>query len=71
VPVLPAALTGTKDLWLRKQIELRIGEPIESEGRQVDELVELARERLRQLLPAYSERPGWKPFRRLLTRLLY
>ncbi|MDQ6922202.1 MAG: 1-acyl-sn-glycerol-3-phosphate acyltransferase [Candidatus Dormibacteraeota bacterium] len=71
VPVLPVALTGTKDLWLRKQIELRIGEPIESDGRTVDELVELARERLRQLLPAYSERPGWKPFRRLLTRLLY
>src|SRR5438128_3752785 len=71
VPVLPVALTGTKDLWLRKQIELRIGEPIETGGRQVDELVELARDRLRQLLPAYSEPPGRKPFRRLLTRLLY
>ena len=71
VPVLPVALTGTKDLWLRKQIELRIGEPIETEGRQVDELVDLARDRLRQLLPAYSEPPGWKPFRHLLTRLLY
>ncbi|MBJ7599060.1 1-acyl-sn-glycerol-3-phosphate acyltransferase [Candidatus Nephthysia bennettiae] len=71
VPVLPVALSGTKDLWLGKQIELRIGEPIESGGRQVDELVQLARDRLRQLLPAYTERPGWKPFRRLLTRLLY
>lgn len=71
VPVLPVALTGTKDLWLRKQIELRIGPPIETGGKQVDELVELARDRVGQLLPAYTERPGWKPFRRLLTRLLY
>ena len=71
VPVLPVALTGTKDLWLRKQIELRIGPPIESGGMQVDELVELARDRVAQLLPAYTERPGWKPLRRLLTRLLY
>ena len=38
---------------------------------QLGELVDLARDRLRQLLPAYSEPPGWKPFRRLLTRLLY
>jgi 1-acyl-sn-glycerol-3-phosphate acyltransferase len=71
VPVLPVALTGTKDLWLRKRIELRIGEPIDTEGRQVDELVELARERLRTLLPAYREPPGPKLFRRRLTRLLY
>jgi 1-acyl-sn-glycerol-3-phosphate acyltransferase len=71
VPVLPVALTGTKDLWLRKQIELRVGPPIESGGMQVDELVELARGRVAQLLPAYAERPGWKPLRRLLTRLLY
>jgi 1-acyl-sn-glycerol-3-phosphate acyltransferase len=71
VSVLPVALTGTKDLWLRKRIELRIGEPIETDGRQVDELVEVARDRVRQLLPAYIEPPGWKPLRRLLTRLLY
>jgi 1-acyl-sn-glycerol-3-phosphate acyltransferase len=71
VPVLPVALTGTKDLWLRKQIELRIGDPIETGGKQLDELVELARERVGQLLPPYVEGPGWKPFRRLLTRLLY
>jgi 1-acyl-sn-glycerol-3-phosphate acyltransferase len=71
VPVLPVALTGTKDLWLRKQIELRIGPPIETGGKQVDELAELARDRVGKLLPQYVERPGWKPFRRLLTRLLY
>lgn len=71
VPVLPVALTGTKDLWLGKRIELRIGEPIETTGTQVDELVELAQERLRRLLPAYREPAGLKLFRRHLTRLLY
>jgi 1-acyl-sn-glycerol-3-phosphate acyltransferase len=71
VPVLPVGLSGTKDLWLRKTIELRIGRPLESRGLDVDELVELARDRLTELLPPYSERPGRRPFRRLLTRLLY
>lgn len=71
VPVLPVALTGTKDLWLRKRIELRVGAPIATDGLTVDELVELARERVAGLLPAYVEPPGWKPFRRRLTRLLY
>jgi 1-acyl-sn-glycerol-3-phosphate acyltransferase len=71
VPVLPAALSGTKDLWLRKRIELRIGAPISTAGLDVDGLVALASERLAELLPAYIEPPGWKPFRRRLTRLLY
>jgi 1-acyl-sn-glycerol-3-phosphate acyltransferase len=71
VPVLPVALTGTKDLWLRKRIELRVGAPIASAGLEVDRLVELTQQRVQQLLPAYVEPPGWKPFRRRLTRLLY
>ena len=71
VPVLPVALTGTKDLWLRKRIELRIGAPVPTAGLAVDELVDLARERVAALLPAYVEPPGWKPLRRRLTRLLY
>jgi len=71
VPVLPVALTGTKDLWLRKRIELRVGAPIATDELTVDELVNLARERVAELLPVYVEPPGWKPFRRRLTRLLY
>lgn len=71
VPVLPVALTGTKDLWLGKRIELRIGAPIAADGRTVDELADLARARMAELLPPYAEPPGWKPFRRRLTRLLY
>jgi 1-acyl-sn-glycerol-3-phosphate acyltransferase len=71
VPVLPVALSGTKDLWLGKTIELRTGAPIEPGDQTVEELVETTRRRMEELLPAYVERPGWKPFRRRLTRLLY
>jgi 1-acyl-sn-glycerol-3-phosphate acyltransferase len=71
VPVLPVALSGTKDLWLGKRIELRVGDPISQAGLDVDALVDLARQRVRELLPAYVEPPGWKPLRRRLTRLLY
>jgi len=71
VPVLPVALTGTKDLWLRKRIELRIGTPVAAAAQEVDALVALTTERVADLLPPYVERPGWKPLRRWLTRLLY
>jgi 1-acyl-sn-glycerol-3-phosphate acyltransferase len=71
VPVLPVALTGTKDLWLGKTIELRVGPAIAPDGLSVDELVETTRRSIAGLLPEYSEPPGWKPLRRRLTRLLY
>jgi|SRR5437879_2782313 len=71
VPVLPVTLTGTKDLWLRKRIELRVGALIPTAGLEVGDLVQLARRRLAELLPAYVEPAGWKPFRRRLTRLFY
>jgi 1-acyl-sn-glycerol-3-phosphate acyltransferase len=71
VPVLPVALSGTRDLWLGKRIELRVGPAIPSAGREVDELVDLARDRVADLLPSYAEPPGPKLLRRWLTRLLY
>lgn len=71
VPILPVALSGTKDLWLRKTIRVVIGEPIDPRGRDVDALVALARERLQALLPGYQEPTGPKPLRKFLTRLLY
>ncbi|HYW24398.1 MAG TPA: lysophospholipid acyltransferase family protein, partial [Terriglobales bacterium] len=71
VPVLPVGLSGTKDLWLRKRIELRVGAPIVTDGLTVEGLTNLARERVAELLPAYVEPLGWKPLRRRLTRLLY
>src|SRR5205809_51071 len=57
VPVLPVALSGTKDLWLRKPIRMIIGRPIESTSQTVDSMVALAEARLRELLPPYQD-PG-------------
>jgi 1-acyl-sn-glycerol-3-phosphate acyltransferase len=71
VPVVPIAISGTKDLWLRKRIEVRVGKSIESSGLKPDALFELAGEKLRGLLPSYSEPRGRKLLRRFLTRLLY
>jgi 1-acyl-sn-glycerol-3-phosphate acyltransferase len=69
VPVIPVALTGTKDLWLRKPIEVVIGEPLPWEGHTVPSLVALAQERLTALLPRYHEPRGPKLVRRRLTHL--
>lgn len=70
VPVLPVALSGTKDLWLRKRIDVAIGHPLEP-GVDVDALVDRAREALLALLPEYREPAGPKPLRKFLTTLLY
>jgi 1-acyl-sn-glycerol-3-phosphate acyltransferase len=69
VPVLPVALSGTKDLWLRKRVRLIVGEPIESDGQSVDSMVTLAETRMRALLPPYHDPGGSKLFRRPLTHL--
>ena len=69
VPVLPVALSGTQDLWLRKTVRLIIGPPIESTGHTVESLVALAETRMRALVPAYHDPGGPKPLRRWLTHL--
>jgi 1-acyl-sn-glycerol-3-phosphate acyltransferase len=69
VAVLPVALSGTQDLWLRKTVRLIVGEPIESDGQSVDSLVTLAETRMRALLPPYNDPGGTKLFRRRLTHL--
>jgi 1-acyl-sn-glycerol-3-phosphate acyltransferase len=69
-PVLPVGLSGTKDLWLRKRIEVRIGEPLDP-GEDADALVGRGRQALLALLPDYREPAGPKPLRKFLTRLLY
>jgi 1-acyl-sn-glycerol-3-phosphate acyltransferase len=69
VPVVPVGLSGTKDLWLGKKIQVFVGEPISSAGKTVDEVVSLGAEAVRRLLPAYVEPPGRKPLRRWLTSL--
>lgn len=70
VPVLPVALSGTQDLWLRKKVRLIIGEPIESAGQTVDSLVALAEARMRELVPPYRDPGGVKLLRQRLTHLL-
>jgi 1-acyl-sn-glycerol-3-phosphate acyltransferase len=70
VPVLPVALSGTQDLWLRKTVRLIIGEPIESGGQTVESLVALAETRIRELLPPYRDPGGLKVLRHRLTHLL-
>jgi 1-acyl-sn-glycerol-3-phosphate acyltransferase len=69
VPVVPIALSGTRDLWLGKRIELRIGRPIPTDGRTVDEVLELGEKAVDELLPPYREPRGWKPLRVWLTGL--
>jgi 1-acyl-sn-glycerol-3-phosphate acyltransferase len=69
VPVVPVALSGPKDLWLRKKIEVFIGEPISPDGKTIDEVVSRGEQAVRDLLPVYVEPPGRKPLRRWLTGL--
>ena len=69
VPVVPVALSGTKDLWLGKKIDVFIGEPISPAGKTVDEVLSLGKEAVGKLLPQYVEPPGRKPLRRWLTGL--
>ena len=69
VPVVPVGLSGTKDLWLRKKIEVFIGEPISPAGKDFDEVLRLGPEAVRNLLPSYVEPTGRKPLRRWLTGL--
>ena len=69
VPVIPVALSGTKDLWFRKRIRVVIGQPLATAGRNPDGLRELAFQSMKQLLPPYSEPPGRKLLRQQLTHL--
>ena len=69
VAVLPVALSGMQDLWLRKPVRLIVGTPIESTGHSVDSLVALAETRMRALVPPYHDPGGPRPLRKRLTHL--
>lgn len=69
VPVIPVALSGTKDLWFRKRIRVVIGEALPAAGQDPAALTELAFQRMKEMLPAYSEPPGRKLLRKQLTHL--
>ena len=69
VPVVPVALSGTKDLWFRKRIRVVIGEPILPAGHDPDTLTATAFQSMKERLPAPSEQSGRKLLRRQLTNL--
>ena len=69
VPVVPVALSGTKDLWFRKRIRVVIGKPLSPDGHDPASLTEAAFQRVKELMPAYSEPTGRKLLRRRLTHL--
>ena len=69
VPVVPVALSGTKDLWLRKPIKVVIGKPILPAGHTPESLTDVGYQRMKELMPAYREEPGRKLLRRQLTHL--
>jgi 1-acyl-sn-glycerol-3-phosphate acyltransferase len=69
VPVVSVALSGTKDLWLRKRIKVVIGKPILPAGQTPESLTDVGYQRVKELMPAYREEPGPKLLRRQLTHL--
>jgi 1-acyl-sn-glycerol-3-phosphate acyltransferase len=69
VPVLPVALSGTKDLWFRKLIRVVIGKPIDPAGHDPDSLTAAAYQKMQELMPTYREQSGRKLLRRRLTNL--
>ena len=69
VPVIPVALSGTKDLWLRKRIRVIIGPPLLPEGQDPASLTEAAFQRVKELMPKYRSPGGRKLLQRWLTHL--
>ena len=69
VPVLPVGVAGMKELWLGKKLVIRIGAPIQTAGKTVDEVHRLGEEAVADLLRDYGEPGGRKPLRRWLTGL--
>jgi 1-acyl-sn-glycerol-3-phosphate acyltransferase len=69
VPVVPVALSGTKDLWFRKRIKVVIGPAIPTKGEDPAALTQLAFDKMTALLPAYTEPSGRKLLRNKLTHL--
>ncbi|GAC1648052.1 MAG: hypothetical protein NVS9B11_20790 [Candidatus Dormibacteraceae bacterium] len=69
VPVIPVALSGTKDLWFHKGVRVVIGKPLAPAGQTPESLTETAFQTIKTLLPEYREPTGRKLLRRQLTHL--
>lgn len=75
VPVVPCAIVGSTDLWFRRRIEIRFGQPITTgtlRGREARaELEDRIRSAIADLLPPIEPRlPARRPLAFLLTDLL-
>jgi 1-acyl-sn-glycerol-3-phosphate acyltransferase len=68
-PVVPVALSGTKDLWFRKRVRVIVGEPIQTSGQDADSLTAVAFQKIKALMPPYTDPAGRKWFRKRLTNL--
>jgi 1-acyl-sn-glycerol-3-phosphate acyltransferase len=69
VPVVPVAMSGTKDLWFGKRIRVVIGEPIQTAGYDSDSLTAVAFQKVTSLMPQYAAQPGPRWLRKQLTNL--
>ena len=69
VPVVPVVLSGTRDLWFRKRIKVGVGVQIPTQGEDPGALTQLAYDRMKSMLPAYTAPPGRKLLRKFLTNL--
>ncbi len=75
-PIVPIGFTGSRELWLRRPITMRIGPPLEptafTEGNlrgRIDSMTAALDHALCDLLPGDTARPRFKPLRDWLTHL--
>ncbi len=78
VPILPIALVGTKDLFFRKELIVRIGEPLvflqskHPKSQEIQVVINELQAAIQDLLPKdYSEPVGKKLFRNFLNHLFW
>jgi 1-acyl-sn-glycerol-3-phosphate acyltransferase len=69
VPVVPVALSGTREIWLRKCVRVRIGPPILPTAENAESLTRRGEETVRALLPPYADPGGRKPLAGFLTNV--
>jgi 1-acyl-sn-glycerol-3-phosphate acyltransferase len=74
VPIVPCAIIGTSDLWLRRRITVRFGDAIDTRGLRGREAIAALDARvadaIRAMLPPTEpDRPRYRPMR-WLTDLL-
>jgi hypothetical protein len=65
---VPAALSGTQQLWRGKRIRLMVGPAVRTGG-DIDADMAAIEQAMRAVLPAYQELPGPRPWPWLTTLL--